>query len=468
VSDLMKMYQERVKALPVLIAMERGGVTVNYSELVALRDECRAESERHQEACVAIAKGYGYDLTMPRGGRNGSLDTFVFDVLKLPPLYDTKGKTQKPLLDSKVAVPYYLEHLPPESDGYRFIEGLRNKRGKDTAVTYLDGYERYGQPLEGCSGWLLLHPNFNPTGTSLLRRSSSNPNGQNVGKRGQNNLRRCFGPAPGREWWSMDAKNLELRIPAYESGERELIDLFERADDPPYYGSEHLLNFSTVYPDLWEEELRVVGLQKVGSHVKKLYEDTWYQWCKNGDFAMGYGAIDRPDGLGTADRAFHRPGSQARLAARFARKEKLNQQWVSFANLHGYVETIPDRDLGCSRGYPLMVTRTQWSRIRPTEPLNYHVQGTAGWWMLKALNRCHAQLVEWSLERPGHYRLALEVHDELVFDFPRGTGKEPWRTNLPKIKKLKHLMEQGGEDLGVPTPVDVEYHAVSWGEGVRV
>jgi len=29
-------------------------------------------------------------------------------------------------------------------------------------------------------------------------------------------------------------------------------------------------------------------------------------------------------------------------------------------------------------------------------------------------------------------------------------------------------MEQGGEDLGVPTPVDVEYHAVSWGEGVRV
>jgi hypothetical protein len=159
----------------------------------------------------------------------------------------------------------------------------------------------------------VLHPSLNPTGTDTLRWSCSNPNEMNIAKQEGFNLRLCFGPAPGREWWSLDAKNIELRIPAYESGQKDLIDLFERPDDPPFYGSTHLLNFSVVYPDLWEKELREVGLEKVGPHCKKKYASTWYQWCKNGGFAVQYGAVDRDDGGGTADRAFHRRGSHSLL-----------------------------------------------------------------------------------------------------------------------------------------------------------
>src|SRR6185369_18002322 len=97
--------------------------------------------------------------------------------------------------------------------------------------------------------------------------------------------------------------------PAYECGEKDLIDLFEREKDPPYYGSEHILNFSIVYEDLWAAAVKEVGLDKAGPYCKKKYAASWYQRCKNGDFAVGYGAVNRADGKGTADRAFGRPGS---------------------------------------------------------------------------------------------------------------------------------------------------------------
>jgi hypothetical protein len=362
------------------------------------------------------------------------------------------------------------------------------------------------------TGWFVMHPNLNPTGTDTLRWSSSMPNEQNISKRGievrcnlchgdgcvacnetgwvSRNLRHAFGPAPGREWWSCDAKNIELRIPAYESGEQELIDLFERPDEAPYYGSTHLLNFHTVYPDIWDGELgkrcdvrgcscngEVVTLERVGPHCKKKFADNWYQYCKNGGFAVQYGSMDRADGLGTADRAFHRPGSHAKLKSRFAKLEAHNQRCIRHAERYGYVETIPDRSVDPARGYPLLCTRTERGKILPTVPLNYRTQGSACWWMQQAMIRCHARLCGWNTRGfDGH--IALQVHDELVFDFPQGgdprkdlekesSGKAYFRTsNLWRVRELQKLMEQGGRDIGVPTPTSCEYHVESWAEGV--
>jgi hypothetical protein len=255
-------------------------------------------------------------------------------------------------------------------------------------------------------------------------------------------------------------------LPAYESGERLLIDLFERADEPPYYGSEHLLNFSTVYEDLWAAAVKEVGEDKAGPHCKKKYASTWYQWCKNGDFAVGYGAIDRADGKGTADIAFHKPGAHAKLKARFANKEALNQKWIAFAEEHGYVETMPDKSVDPTRGYPLVCTRTEYGKILPTVPLNYHIQGTAMWWMCRAMVRVQEFLDDLNRRRKGGYYLIMQVHDELVFDFPR--GQDGYKTHQPIMREIAKLMAQGGEDIGVPTPVSCEYHPIDWSEGITV
>ena len=284
----------------------------------------------------------------------------------------------------------------------------------------------------------------------------------------------------------MDAKNIELRIPGYESGEADLIALFESPDKPPYYGSEHFLNFSTVYPDIWEAEAKVVGYDNVGPHIKKKYADTWYQYVKNGGFAVGYGAVELDDVEGTADKAFHRLGSHSRLRERFAKKEKLNRYWIDYANEHGYVETLPDKFVDPNRGYPIVCPRNEYGNVKETIPLNYHVQSTAMFWMMMAMNRTSAYLDEINQRKYGcdtiqiladpklssnpevGYFLILQVHDEIVLDFPVGKGKEPWRTNLSKIKHIRSLLELGGEGIGIPTPVSCEYHSTSWSEGISI
>lgn len=314
-----------------------------------------------------------------------------------------------------------------------------------------------------------LHPSLNPCGTDTLRWSCNNPNSQNISKKESFNLRYCFGPAPGREWWSLDGKNLELRLPAYEAGEQVMIDLFEKPDEPPYYGSNHLLNFHTVYPDIWDKELREVGPDKVGPHCKKKYASTWYQWCKNGGFAVQYGAVDKADGTGTADRAFHMPGAHSKLRQRFTRIEALNRRCIAQANRLGYVETMPDKTVDPTRGYPLLCTRTERGNVLETVPLSYHIQGTAMWWTNKGMVRCYNTLREWNRKGFDGF-ITLQVHDEMVFDFPKRAHplQDPKRSNLGRIKVMQSLMEQSGDDIGVPTPVGLEYHEHSWDVGVTV
>jgi DNA polymerase I-like protein with 3'-5' exonuclease and polymerase domains len=63
--------------------------------------------------------------------------------------------------------------------------------------------------------------------------------------------------------------------------------------------------------------------------------------------------------------------------------------------------------------------------------------------------------------------MVLEIHDEILFDFPRGAAPE---ANRNKAMILKWIMEQSGDNLvpRIPTPVSCEYVTESWGEGIPV
>ena len=56
--------------------------------------------------------------------------------------------------------------------------------------------------------------------------------------------------------------------------------------------------------------------------------------------------------------------------------------------------------------------------------------------------------------------MVMQVHDELVFDFPKSVRKS--NSNINLITTIQKLMEQGGDDLGIPTPVSIEYHPSNW------
>jgi DNA polymerase I-like protein with 3'-5' exonuclease and polymerase domains len=464
---LMKIYREQIRLARVIQGMETKGVSLSMTRINELMDEYGRISKTLGDECTKIAQQFKYDLQLPAGAVNNNLRTFCFDVLKLEPVIDPKAKTDNPCLN-KDAFNHYLATLPIDSVQRKFVTTLMAKRDKDTAVTYMSSYVRYAVPDPLHKEVYIIYPRLNQTGTATLRMSSSNPNEQNISEKkikGEEeegvearSVKYVFGPGPGREWWAMDYQNIELRIPAYESGEKDLIDLFERANEPPFYGSEHILNFSIVYPDLWAEVLAKVGPEKAAGYIKETYKKTWYGWCKNGDFAVGYGAGDA-----TADKAFHKVGARRLLISRFSKKEAFNQHYIAMANKLGYVETLPDKSIDPDRGYPVVCSRGESNRISPTIPPNYHTQSTAMQCTRRAMVRCDDQFRDWYRDEGFQGWIPLQVHDEMVFDLP-ALGKR----NIPKVRKLKYLMEQSGRDIGIPLTVSVSYHPKNWGEKVAL
>ncbi len=481
---LWKIFQVRCKLPRITHLIEDYGVTMSGANVRKMSKKFRMERDELAEDCTAIAESYGHKLELPKGASpNNNLRTFIFDVLSLPVVAKSK-KTGGPSLN-KTALERYAtdpEILRPGSPGHTFIVSLRNKRKRDTALSYIKGYRRFWIPLgifdgQGRQLWFRIHPSLNPTGTDTLRWSSKNPNEQNFSKKEGFNLRYGVAPLPGREFWRFDAENIELRLPAYEVNEVEMVKLFERPKDPPYFGSNHLLVSHILHKRKFEQCINRDDPKNTfldGRIFKELYDDTLYQWVKNGNFAVTYGAVAES---GTADRAYHVQGAQRLIEERFSNIKRLNRQCIEFAQEHGYVETIPDLTVDPDRGYPLQCERNRWGKVIATVPLNYHVQGSACWWMMKAMIRCQALLDKWRKDDKFDVRIIMQVHDELVFDFPESrvdpsldlVSKEGGKgdSNLWRVYEIKKTMELGGKDFNIPTPVSVGYHPANWSEKAK-
>ena len=444
-----KIYQHQLKMLPIPYEMEKQGITLNGKCLEELLSKYKRESEASGKVCYSIAKKLGQFLELPKSGSNKSLLSFVFseDGLELEPIKKSK-KTGVPSLDKDVKEEY-ASSLLEGSDGGRFMSALLDKGQRDTAIQYMESYKSFWLPLGKSSNWRRLYPSLNPTGTATLRWSCKNPNEQNISKKEGFNLRYAFGPAPGRDWFAIDYNNLELRLAAYQAGETEMIRLFEQPDAAPFFGSYHLLVCSILHPQKWKR------CTKEGVSFKDKYKQE-YSWTKNGNFAVQYGAIER---FGTADRAYHIKGAQAQIADRFLRIAALNQKWIEHAEEFGYVETMPDSTVDPDQGYPLLAGRTAWGQLRETTPLNYNIQGTACWVMVRAM----IEVREYLKTLKDHH-MVMNVHDEVVLDFP----KKPKRFSIPRLRKIRGIMEAVGEGISVPLTCEIIHHPKTWSEGVTV
>lgn len=449
---LWGVYCERRKLLRITTAMENRGVTCSVKRLEELDGQYQEEIARSGNVCVRLSNGLLEEMPV---GTTDAVREVLTGVYGLKPHKNTKKGN--PSFDKDV-LKQWEDELPPTSKARLFVKNLRGHRKRVTARGFMKSYLKIGVPIEGADdedSWLRLYSSLNPTGTNTLRGSSYNPNGQQISKQDGFNLRYLFGPAPGREWWSLDYSNIELRIPAYEAQEEAMVELFERPNDPPFYGSYHMLIFATLHPE------------KFAKHAmasKKVYEATWYQWTKNGDFAVGYGSVEES---GTADRAYHMPGAFRRVKKLFKRIHGpggLNEQMIDHANRYGFVWTMPDKRIGT--GYPIQCLKGVNGRVKPTIPLNYHVQSTAMYAMGRAMVRCQEYLDRLNEARGfDDYFIILQIHDEMVFDFP--APPPTWKKaahlyNLPKMKRIKCLMEQSGDDIGVPLVANLSYHPVSW------
>ena len=111
---LEKIYEERRKGVGIVYQMENNGLNYLVENAEELRKEYSLKSDSCEKVCKNIAKSYGYDLTVPKGGRNNSLDEFLFTDKgpNLEPVSLTKAK--KPSLN-KEAIDEYRLTLEPRS-----------------------------------------------------------------------------------------------------------------------------------------------------------------------------------------------------------------------------------------------------------------------------------------------------------------------------------------------------------------
>lgn len=489
--ELMPIYQERLKLLEATYQMESNGVTVSKSRLKKLMKKLGEEAAEMEAKCLKLS-GYKLDnLNSPK-----QLTGVLFGNMGVKPVklttkgiknvkagtakettdYSTAAETLNLILE-RLSPTYPTPYLPPKKrqTGYDFVWNLLGYRAREKSLDYLEEYQLRSLPGTSKDA-LILHPSFNPTGTDTTRFSSSGPNAQNIGKGNKRkddpvpSLRSVLGPAQGREWYSIDYSNVELRIFVYKSGDENLINAYEQ-------GYKVHCIFARL---LWEKEYKqcekdaevtaIRQLKGTKPSLKTLYEvtrrgaeslfeeryyETLYQWTKNGNFSLIYGA-----GENKADTTYHRPGAYRLIRSQMPMIDEFMQQKHWEAKTHCYIRTLG--------GYKLWVP--------PSEPhvaVNYFVQGSAGWCMVLAINRVHQYLnslnsqvgYDSNPEEPMHppgYNMIMTIHDELDFDFPKH------ERNQEVITKVAKLMEQSGTDIGVPTPVSVERHMKNWSIGEKV
>lgn len=337
------------------------------------------------------------------------------------PLPNTEKKTLEDLRDQ-------------EEEFHDDAVNLLNFRGFGKALEYTEGYENHSHQVYRVRdgkrfkviGWWRVHPTFNICGTGETRSSSQNPNAQNISKQSASNLRSLYGPLSDRAWVAIDYENVEMRIFAEASQEPEVLDCYARGD------SFHSLVCQLLYPDLWAE------CERKGEKFKVKYKDTLYQWVKNGNFSLIYGA-----GIERADRTYHYPGAFKLIRKKFRKIDSFMKQKNDEALKYGFITTMG--------GYQLEVPDDA-----PHKAVNYFVQGTAGWIMCKAMVACH----KWLAHDPDSH-IIMQVHDELVFDLPRETA-------LSMVPGLCQLMEEPGTEIGIKTPVEPTLILDNWSKGEDV
>jgi len=435
---LAEQYQKRRQLLEITYNMEEYGYTYHIPTLRAEMERYNVTAAEAETNCVRYADHKIDNLGSPK-----QLQGVLFGYFKLKPTKSTKEGWST----DKDVIAALRESTDPKSRAGLFLSSLHAYRKHSKAAEYLREYLLHGMPTVS-KEFRSVHSSINITGTATTRQSSTDPNAQNIGKqerRDENgiliedfNLRQNFSCLPNREWYSMDYENIEMRLFAYKSGDKELIKCFESGK------AVHLVFAKILFPKLY------ANCERDKVSFKERYKSSYYQWVKNGDFSLIYGA-----GEPKADATYHFEGAYRRIRQELPLIDKFMAEKFNEARKEGCIYTLG--------GYRLDVPRHE-----PHKAVNYYIQGSAGWCMTLAMIRIFDYLKEVNrkagLTWATGYRMSMTIHDELDFDFPKRQRK----VNLPIITECARLMELSGKDIGVPTPVEVDYHPVSWAKGEKL
>jgi len=398
--ELTRLFKDvEMPLISVLADMEWNGIAIDGTRFATLKERFQREREQVQ---LEIYKEAGEEFNI---GSNVQLREILFNRLKLPVLKKTAtgASTDASVLQELADEGHKLPALLME---YRELAKLES--------TYLDTLPRQVNPRDN-----RLHTSFNQTVASTGRLSSSDPNLQNIPIRRElgRDIRRGFIPRAGWKLLAADYSQIELRLLAHLSHDRNFVDAFNAGGDI------HRQTAAIIFD---------VPLESVTPEMRGR--------AKTINFATIYGqgahALSRQLGIAHAEaRDFI-----VKYFERFEGVKRYLDSMVEFAREHGYVQTIFNR----RRYIPELRERNFNMRaFGERTAANSPIQGSAADLIKMAMIRIDNVF----RERGFASRMLLQVHDELVFDMAPD--------ELEDVRKVVTFEMENATQLSVPLVVSV-------------
>lgn len=452
------LLEEHRRELPIIMAMEREGLHVNRELASARAEEKRAE---RSELIQKMKKLAGRDVPVDSPTR---LREVLYGDLGIPRFRgndDTRDATLKHLRTKLVA--------DGEADWKaELLDAIRDYRSVSKEIS------SFYDPL--AKGGDVIHPIIRQLGARTLRQTASKPNAHQMKKpkKGSDpttSVRHLIRPSEGSVFVCADYSAQEMRGAAHYTvaipeafpyrftwrctlqrrgdckgkpphGPKEIhVGWRETIDEAPsaFYLHDGFLNEGTSFDPH----------QKMVEMVARENYDLDRDKCKTGDFAILYGCggpkladtLNIP--ISTAyklirlfwDRAYPELNRVKTFISERLRKIGPETKWSH----QDYISTMHGAPIYLSDGY---------------KGLNYVVQRSCREILLKATIACQQYIDENGLA--DDYRIALTVHDEIIFEIREA------HLDQVHVRALCRRMVEAGAKSRVPMVVEPKLARVSW------
>ena len=354
--------------VPVLADMEMNGVridTASLAETSRLLTNRMNDIEQH----IYQLAGEPFNIASPK--QVGEILFAKMKIIEKP----KKTKTGQYVTSEEV-----LQQLKGK---HEIVGKILEHRGlKKLLGTYVDALPKLVNPRTGH-----IHTSFNQTVTATGRLSSSDPNLQNIPVRGDDGkeIRRAFIPEEGCLFFSADYSQIELRVMAHLSADKNMIEAFTQGYDI------HAATAAKIYKE----------------DIEKVSRDQRTR-AKRANFGIIYGITV----FGLAERLDISRGEAKALIdgyfASFPKVQTYMEQAKEQARQQGYAETLFHR----RRYLPDIHSHNAVVRgFAERNAINAPIQGTAADIIKVAMIRIHRRFKQENIRS----KMILQVHDELNF-----------------------------------------------------
>ena len=397
--EMYKLYTEiEMPLIYSLWHMEQEGVLVKRDKLKEYGDTLKVGIKK-LETEIYAETGKEFNINSPK-----QLGEILFGEMQLP-----GGKKTKTGYSTAAEV---LEKLAPEHPVVQKILDYRQLTKLNS--TYAEGLAAY------ISEDGRIHGKFNQTITATGRISSTEPNLQNIPVRMElgREIRKLFVPREGCVLVDADYSQIELRVLAHMSNDKNLIQAYRQAEDI------HAITASQVFH---------VPLEEVTPQLRRNAKAVNFG-IVYGISAFGLGedlGISRKEATEYIERYFETYPDVKRFLDGLV---KTGRKYGEVKTMYGRVRPIPELKSGN------FMQRSFGERVAMNSP----IQGTAADIIKIAMIR-----VDQRLRREGlRSRIVLQVHDELLI--------ETWKEELEQVQSILATEMKRAAQLQVELEIDMK------------